>query len=103
MTPTLTPTWNCWWTVPPSPRAAYISGFTSAENFAHRLSVVDASSREAGRPTPLPAAAMIDCWPGIAGQTVLDAAWAATDIYRAWHAGSDTADTPLVMPRHERG
>lgn len=82
---------------------AYISGFTSAENFAHRLSIVDASAREAGRTTPVPAAAMIDCWPGAAGQTVLDGAWAATDIYRSWHAGNDTADTPLVMPVHEPG
>lgn len=80
---------------------AYISGFTSAENFAHRLAVVDGSAREAGRPTPVPAAAMIDCWSGIPDRTVLAGAWAATDIYRRWHAGDDAAETELTMPVHE--
>jgi alkanesulfonate monooxygenase SsuD/methylene tetrahydromethanopterin reductase-like flavin-dependent oxidoreductase (luciferase family) len=80
---------------------AYISGFTSAENFAHRLSVVDESARAAGRPNPLPAAALIDCWCGSPDPRVLAGAWAATDIYRVWHAGGDTAEVPLAMPVHD--
>jgi alkanesulfonate monooxygenase SsuD/methylene tetrahydromethanopterin reductase-like flavin-dependent oxidoreductase (luciferase family) len=82
---------------------AYISGFTSAQNFAHRLAVVDEAARAAGRPVPMPVAAMIDCWPGTPDARVLAGAWAATDIYRRWHAGDDTAESVLTMPDHEPG
>jgi alkanesulfonate monooxygenase SsuD/methylene tetrahydromethanopterin reductase-like flavin-dependent oxidoreductase (luciferase family) len=82
---------------------AYISGFTSADNFAHRLAVVDGAAAAAGRKLRMPAAAMVDCWCGVADGALLAGAWAATDIYRAWHAGEDTADRPLVLPSHPPG
>lgn len=79
----------------------FIAGFISADEFAHRLSIVDAAADAAGRSTPVPAAVLIDVWPGEPTDAVRQAAWAATDIYLVWHADGDTATTPLRMPIHD--
>jgi alkanesulfonate monooxygenase SsuD/methylene tetrahydromethanopterin reductase-like flavin-dependent oxidoreductase (luciferase family) len=81
----------------------FIGGFISAQEFARRLAVVDEGARDAGRATPVPAAVLIDVWPGEASHAIRQAAWAATDIYKVWHADGDTAANPLQMPVHGPG
>jgi alkanesulfonate monooxygenase SsuD/methylene tetrahydromethanopterin reductase-like flavin-dependent oxidoreductase (luciferase family) len=78
----------------------YIAGFVSPEDFADRLWIVDAAAEAAGRPVPVPAAVLIDVWPGEPDPAVCRGAWAAIDIYKVWHADGDTANTPLQLPTH---
>lgn len=81
----------------------FIGGFIPPDEFANRLAIVDAGAQEAGRASPVPAAVLIDVWPGEPNAAVCKAAWAATDIYQVWHANGDTPETPLVMPTHGEG
>jgi alkanesulfonate monooxygenase SsuD/methylene tetrahydromethanopterin reductase-like flavin-dependent oxidoreductase (luciferase family) len=81
----------------------FIAGFIPPAEFANRLAIVDAAADEAGRASPVPAAVLIDVWPGEPNEAVCQAAWAATDIYKVWHTNGDTPDTPLEMPTHAQG
>jgi alkanesulfonate monooxygenase SsuD/methylene tetrahydromethanopterin reductase-like flavin-dependent oxidoreductase (luciferase family) len=78
----------------------YIGGFLTPDDFAERLAVVDEAAREAGRSETLPAAILVDVWPGETTEAVRRGAWAATDIYKVWHADGDTPARPLALPDH---